>query len=151
RGRGAGTDVAEPDETETTEDLTEELASSRASAANGNGVAEPDAPAATAGDEPDEAEPPPPPAPPPRTGPGPGDLLVQGELITSDQLQQALLSQESSGVKLGAALVSLGVLDERTLMQALAQQLSLEVIDLRREAPSAEALAMLPEKRARTL
>ena len=50
---------------------------------------------------------------------------------------------------LGRLLVEQGLLDARVLTQALATQLGLPTIDLRRERPTPEALALIPESVAR--
>jgi type IV pilus assembly protein PilB len=84
-------------------------------------------------------------------GPRLGELLLQHELISQDDLAAALVRQEESGVRIGAALVELGALDEKSLVLALAQQRGIEVVDLRRETPDPEALAALPESVARGL
>jgi type IV pilus assembly protein PilB len=98
--------------------------------------------------------PPPAPAPTPYRGGGGlklGDILVQKELLTHAQLNEALLQQSASGKRIGALLVELGLIDERDLVQALAEQLRLEVVDLGKMAPEADALALLPESVARSL
>ncbi|MBF0285858.1 MAG: Flp pilus assembly complex ATPase component TadA [Magnetococcales bacterium] len=51
-----------------------------------------------------------------------GDLLVANNLITPEQLQQALVHQEKTGQKLGEGLITLGVLTEDGLQSFLAQQ-----------------------------
>jgi len=84
-------------------------------------------------------------------GPRLGELLLERELITADDLAAALVRQEENGVRLGQALVELGALDERSLTIALAQQRGIDVVDLRRESPDAETLAALPETVARGL
>jgi type IV pilus assembly protein PilB len=78
-----------------------------------------------------------------------GDLLLQREMVTKEELEEALVHQSTSGSRLGAALVELGLLDERSLVEALAKQLNLRVVDLRRATPEPEALAALPESVAR--
>ncbi len=79
-----------------------------------------------------------------------GDLLIDGNLITTEQLEQALLKQSESGGKLGEVLVGMGALDARALADALAAVLGLEVTNLRRENVDPAALALLPENVART-
>ncbi len=74
-----------------------------------------------------------------------GDVLVGNGTITPEQLEEALLAQEDSGLRLGEALVSLGFVSEAKVAQALAAQLGLPVADLRRTVPSPEALEALPE------
>lgn len=78
-----------------------------------------------------------------------GDLLIQGDLITETQLEQALAKQLESGGKLGEVLVGMGFLDARALADALAKVLGLEVLNLRRENVEPEALALVPESVAR--
>ena len=80
-----------------------------------------------------------------------GDVLVAQNLITPEQVSRALNLQAESGRQLGAILVEQGVIDPRVLTQALAAQLGLPTIDLRRERPTEEALALVPEPVARAL
>jgi type IV pilus assembly protein PilB len=79
-----------------------------------------------------------------------GDLLIDGNLITAEQLDEALIKQAESGGKLGEVLVSMGALDARALADALAAVLGLEVLNLRRENVDPAALALVPENVART-
>lgn len=78
-----------------------------------------------------------------------GDVLVAENLVMPDQLSAALNLQQESGRQLGAILVEQGLLDARVLTQALATQLGLPTIDLRRERPTEEALEIVPESIAR--
>jgi len=78
-----------------------------------------------------------------------GDVLVAENLVTPDQLSASLNLQQESGRQLGQILVEQGLLDARVLTQALARQLGLPTIDLRRERPTDEALAIVPEDVAR--
>ncbi|MCZ7525331.1 MAG: GspE/PulE family protein [Acidimicrobiia bacterium] len=78
-------------------------------------------------------------------------MLVERELVTPAQLGEALLQQSASGKRLGALLVELGALGERSLAEALSEQLGLPIVDLRHEEPRADAVAALPESLARSL
>jgi hypothetical protein len=49
-----------------------------------------------------------------------GDLLVQSDLITVVQLDEALAKQAESGGKIGEVLVGMGAIDARALADALA-------------------------------
>ncbi|QIL85228.1 Flp pilus assembly complex ATPase component TadA [Vibrio sp. HDW18] len=80
-----------------------------------------------------------------------GDLLVEEAIITEAQLEQALRAQKSTGRRLGDNLISLGFLSESQLLNFLAQQLNLPVIDLSRAHVDSEAVALLPEVHARRL
>ena len=86
---------------------------------------------------------------PPHRGKRLGEVLLERGLLTSTQLQEALAGQATSGQRLGEYLVDSGTLDERELAGALAHQFSLDVVDLRKEVPTEEAVAALPEEQAR--
>jgi type IV pilus assembly protein PilB len=79
-----------------------------------------------------------------------GDLLIEENLITDSQLEEALIKQRESGGKLGEVLVGMGALDARALADALAAVLGLEVLNLRRENVDPAALALVPENVARS-
>src|SRR5947199_1954002 len=92
------------------------------------------------------------------TGPGTGgavpklgELLLEKRYITGTQLSETLLQQSVSGKRLGTLLVELGIVDEANLAAALAEQLSLPLIDLSDQVPEPDALKMLPETVARSL
>jgi type IV pilus assembly protein PilB len=78
-----------------------------------------------------------------------GDVLVAENLITPEQVSAALNLQQASGRQLGAILVDQGVIDPRVLTRALAAQLGLLTIDLRRERPTEDALDVIDEATAR--
>jgi type IV pilus assembly protein PilB len=58
-----------------------------------------------------------------------GDMLVEQGLIDSEQLEAALLMQKERGIKLGAALIELGAINERILLQNLASQSRIPFIE----------------------
>ncbi|MCZ0973740.1 hypothetical protein O1L55_25330 [Streptomyces albulus] len=80
-----------------------------------------------------------------------GELLVQRGLLTPAQVDEALLQQSAPGKRLGALLVELGMVDERSLIEALSVQLGVPVADLRQSEPDPEAAARVPEALARSL
>ncbi len=80
-----------------------------------------------------------------------GDLLVHENIITNDQLLQALKSQKVSGRKLGDALIELGYLGEQQLLEFLAQQLDVPFLDINQLHISSEVALLLPEVHARRL
>lgn len=59
-----------------------------------------------------------------------GDMLVEAGLIKPEQLEAALVSQRSSGLRIGAELVAQGVLDEVQLTQVVSNQLSVPWVSL---------------------
>jgi type IV pilus assembly protein PilB len=75
-----------------------------------------------------------------------GELLVAGEAITDDQLQEALDVQERVGGKLGEILVSELILDEDVLARALAEQRGLEHVNLASHPIDRAAASLLPER-----
>lgn len=78
-----------------------------------------------------------------------GDLLVQNNLITDEQLGEALGSQKQSGKKLGRALIDLGMVEEDQLLNLLSQQLDVPFIQLRNFNFKPEVTQRLPESYAR--
>ena len=80
-----------------------------------------------------------------------GDLLVERTAITREQLEEALLDQTKSGLRLGEILVAAGALDERQLTEVVASQFQLPLADLRRERPDPDALNAISESVARGL
>ncbi len=80
-----------------------------------------------------------------------GEVLVARGLVTHDQVADALQLQGTSGRRLGEVLVEIGALDERGLVDALADYFGMPVIDLRRATPEPVAVALLPEQVAREL
>jgi type IV pilus assembly protein PilB len=78
-----------------------------------------------------------------------GEVLVARGLVTLEQVGLALQLQATSGKKLGEVLVDMDALDERTMVDALADYFGLDVTDLRRDVPDPAALAMIPEDIAR--
>ena len=78
-----------------------------------------------------------------------GDLLVEQKVISSADLEIALATQKKSGRRLGRVIVESGMADENDIAQALARQLALPFVDLRKFSPDATILQMLPETQAR--
>ncbi len=70
-------------------------------------------------------------------------------LVSERQIAEALALQPSSGKRLGEVLVDMGALEERSLVEALADFFGMPVTDLRRDAPDPGALALVPETLAR--
>jgi type IV pilus assembly protein PilB len=78
-----------------------------------------------------------------------GDLLLEKNLITGDQLEQALAEQQETGGKLGEILVGMGALDAQVLAEALAGFFGLVVVNLRRDNVDPAVISLIPETMAR--
>lgn len=73
-----------------------------------------------------------------------GEFLVASGRITPAQLQAALDEQASWGGRLGQNLIDRGLIDERTLAEAIARQLYLRLVDLDRTPPAEDAVRLVP-------
>lgn len=78
-----------------------------------------------------------------------GDLLVQHDIITEEQLQSALVAQKKSGRKLGKTLIDLKYVDENALLSLLSKQLRVPFVDLKKFSVEPEIVKLLPETHAR--
>ncbi len=78
-----------------------------------------------------------------------GQLLVDGRILTTEQLQRALELKTSTGQRLGEIVVELGFTTERAIAGALAEQYELEYVDLDVVQLDKHAIALLPEELAR--
>jgi len=78
-----------------------------------------------------------------------GEILVEAGLVDHARLVQVLETQPETNSRLGVLLVGQGLLDERLLAWALAQQFSLHFADLREEGPDEAAISAFPEALAR--
>src|SRR5262245_24129741 len=78
-----------------------------------------------------------------------GDMLIEANVITPQDLADAIQEQRRSGELLGATLVRIGILAEATLMKTLHEQLGLPLIDLNQESADEQALGLIREELAR--
>lgn len=78
-----------------------------------------------------------------------GDLLVEHNLITEEQLMQALSEQKTSGHKLGHVLVSHGYVKEEQVLELVSRQLQIPYIDLKHFQFDPETVMLIPEVLAR--
>ncbi|CAB9492295.1 GspE/PulE family protein [Alteromonas macleodii] len=78
-----------------------------------------------------------------------GDLLVHENIITSEQLDNALSAQRASGRKLGDTLIDLGFISEPQLLRFLAQQLNIPFLDITQRRIDPEQAQLIPETYAR--
>ena len=78
-----------------------------------------------------------------------GDLLVQQNVITEDQLMEALAEQRKSGRKLGATLIAMELVSEAQLLELLSTHLKVPLIDIDQYRIDPNAVRLLPEMKAR--
>ncbi|MCK4523795.1 Flp pilus assembly complex ATPase component TadA, partial [candidate division WOR-3 bacterium] len=87
-----------------------------------------------------------------------GDLLIEQELITMDQLKHALEIQKHDGGRLGSLLVSMGFVSDEQISEALGKQYEVPVVDFNTvkidefvlnlvEAKMAQKFQIIPIKR----
>jgi type IV pilus assembly protein PilB len=73
-----------------------------------------------------------------------GDILLEGGLVTNEQLDSAFAQHEEAGRSLGRVLVDQGVLTESQLVAALATQIGLKFVDLSDYPVDGSAIARVP-------
>ena len=79
-----------------------------------------------------------------------GELLLDRDMITPDQLAQALKGRQDPRERLGQTLVRLGLLKEKDVVTLLGEQFALPIADADRLAKAdPEAVALVPEQLAR--
>jgi MSHA biogenesis protein MshE len=78
-----------------------------------------------------------------------GDLLIDHDLISPAQLEQALAEQKQSGQKLGKVLIEDGYLTEDQMLEALSQQLKIPFIDLLHYKFNPDVIKLIPEIQSR--
>lgn len=78
-----------------------------------------------------------------------GEILVQGGIISEQQLQRALDFQRREGGLLGEILVKLGYVNEREIVQALTAQYGFPYLPLADYDFNKEVAKVLPENVAR--
>lgn len=81
--------------------------------------------------------------------PSVGERLVQAAVITREQLDRALDLHDKTGVRMGAALVTLGYVTELELAATIAEQSDLPFIDLFTAKPDPEVARLVPPDVAR--
>ena len=73
-----------------------------------------------------------------------GELLLQEELLTPEQLEQALLEQSRNGTRLGYCVVAMGYVTEEQLTEVLARQFQVEAVDLSEIEIDPKILRLIP-------
>jgi glycosyltransferase XagB len=80
-----------------------------------------------------------------------GELFLELELITEEQLAEALTEQQRTGSRLGEILVASGAVTEQELLAVIADHFSLQRVDLSGYKPESEVTALIPEPLASRL
>jgi len=78
-----------------------------------------------------------------------GDLLVEHQLISEDQLMAALDEQKNSGLKLGRLLVEKGYVKEEQVLELVSTQLNIPYINLKQYKYDNETIHLIPEMLSR--
>jgi type IV pilus assembly protein PilB len=78
-----------------------------------------------------------------------GELLVERKVITTNQLEKALIIQQGKGGMLGEIFVELGFCDEEAIVQVLTAQYGFPFLPLSNYEVDTEILKMIPENVAR--
>ena len=78
-----------------------------------------------------------------------GDVLVQQNLVTADQLTAALAQQRGTGKRLGRLLIEAGIVTEEAVAHGLARQLRAPVVNLKSFPLKSETVRLLAESPAR--
>ena len=78
-----------------------------------------------------------------------GEILLKANLITNDQLHQALQEQKRTGERLGSLLVKMGFLAEEDILSCLSKQFGVPAIDLETFQIESSVLEAIPIKTAK--
>ncbi|MBO1518762.1 GspE/PulE family protein [Oceanisphaera pacifica] len=78
-----------------------------------------------------------------------GELLIDHEVITEQQLDAVLQQQQREGGRIGALMVQMGILTEPELLGFVAEQLGLPLLDLNKIDIDPKAVKLLSEVYAR--
>lgn len=78
-----------------------------------------------------------------------GQILVEAGKISEDQLTEALRYKRDHNMYLGKAIIAMGLLSEKEIVQTLSDQLGLPYLDLLEYEVQPEAIELIDEKFAR--
>ena len=77
-----------------------------------------------------------------------GEILIDAELLTEEQLAQSLAEQKKSGLKLGDYLIANGIVFEDQIIAALSRQFQIEKYDSEKFTTGPELAAIIPHSLA---
>jgi len=75
-----------------------------------------------------------------------GDILLDRGKITEEHLEAALAARKGPADRLDRILVRLGFVEERDVLEAVSEQLSIPLVDLQQEEVDIELLRKMPSK-----
>ncbi len=78
-----------------------------------------------------------------------GSILLDVELVNQENIERALDIQKQTGKRLGEVLVSLGLVSDDDIRWALAEQLNLPYVNIRKDQIDLDVATLIPEKLAR--
>ena len=73
-----------------------------------------------------------------------GEILLEMEAVTEEQIHKALLHARQKKLRLGEALVDLGSTEEEKVFRALCRQFALPFVDLERSPVPRAAIDLIP-------
>jgi type II secretion system protein E len=74
------------------------------------------------------------------------EVLVKRQLLSPEQVREAMALQRAEGLRLDRAIVQLGFLTEKQLLEVMSEQLHLPIVDLNDTTIDSQALKALPLK-----
>ncbi len=74
-----------------------------------------------------------------------GEILIQERIITEEQLNAALAQQKENNERLGKILISMGFVDEATVLRILKAKLGIQLANLSKRTLDAELVKLVPE------
>ncbi len=77
-----------------------------------------------------------------------GDLLIQDQILTPAQLEDALNYQKRHGGRLGTCLIKLGLVSEQDVARILSRQYGVPALDLQQVEVPAAVLKLIPRETA---
>jgi len=78
-----------------------------------------------------------------------GEMLVEAELLTDEQLKQALVDQKKTGLKLGQFLVLRGILKEEQIIDMISKQLKIKRYQPEEYPPNPTLARLIPMEMAK--
>ena len=78
-----------------------------------------------------------------------GEMLLKSNLISQEQLEKALIQQQSNGEKLGYNLIKLGFVKEEDITSMLSQQYGVPAINLAKFEIDPSIIKLIPQETSR--